>query len=547
MELKGLILRVGFLSIVCVGAFDQLTTSDLPQDVVECIDRTINTRDGRLTNITTDEAHLQCLQIFFWKFGGNEWSATNVTEDDTAYINSLIRSFISRSRQKRQSPGPETGIRIRREYRMLSDAARNAYHAAVNALKSSGQYNRYANIHRAATRSAHGGPNFLGWHRVYLALYEEALRRINSNVALPYWDSSLDFHMNRPDDSIIWSAAFLGNGDGFVRTGPFAGWRTSTDRRLTRNVGRRSRLISKPVINDILTRCRMSQISVPTAARRYDLETHHGGPHNWVGGQMMSLLTSADDPVFFMHHAFVDYIWELFRLHQVVNCSVDPSTDYPRTTGLHAPNRRMVRLPPYRNVDGIRLYWTELWYRYEYSPTCSSERPTCRSPYLRCDRRNWRCISETRLRRFVETPLSVGFAAIAANVGMSFAAANGLRSQTEESREIETTQMFQAPPPDPRNRPLFTVNSRKRRQAVQLNNVNNVADVGSVVSALLQAVLNSPQNNVSNNGNVSIASNVPGDEIFEPRHEYEGFGGNKVFNGGEPMPLLPVPYYNNGT
>lgn len=30
----------------------------------------------------------------------------------------------------------------------------------------------FANLHQGIiTNSAHGGPNFLGWHRVYLALY----------------------------------------------------------------------------------------------------------------------------------------------------------------------------------------------------------------------------------------------------------------------------------------------------------------------------------------------------------------------------------------
>ncbi|KAL4234835.1 hypothetical protein ACF0H5_006476 [Mactra antiquata] len=357
--------------------------------------------------------------------------------------------YVHQRRQKRATgtaeKSPETGFRIRREYRMLSDAERFDYHAAVNELKRSGRYDSFANIHRGRNvDSAHGGPNFLGWHRVYIALYEDALRLTDPNVILPYWDSSIDFHMANPVDSIIWTASFLGNGDGFVRTGPFANWNTPTGR-LARNVGGSSRLISKQVIDDILTRCRMSEISMPTAIPRYNLERHHGGPHNWIGGHMRTSDTAAHDPVFFMHHAFIDYIWELFRLHQVEDCRVDPTTDYPRAIGLHAPKRTMAGFSDFRNIDGIRGYWTQTWYRYEYTPECSQTQRSCGSPYLRCDVRNQRCISAVR----TSPRVSVGFAIFARNNGMDPETANDFRARSESSR-VNSGRVFLAPPADPR-------------------------------------------------------------------------------------------------
>ena len=35
--------------------------------------------------------------------------------------------------------------------------------------------------------------------------------------------------------------------------------------------------------------------------------------HVFVGGDMERLDTAAYDVIFFLHHAFVDYIWEMFR------------------------------------------------------------------------------------------------------------------------------------------------------------------------------------------------------------------------------------------
>lgn len=40
----------------------------------------------------------------------------------------------------------------------------------------------------------------------------------------------------------------------------------------------------------------------------------HGLSHAWVGGYMYVLRVSPNDPAFYLHHAFIDYLWERFRI-----------------------------------------------------------------------------------------------------------------------------------------------------------------------------------------------------------------------------------------
>ena len=275
---------------------------------------------------------------------------------------------------------------------------------------------------------------------------EEALRRVNPSVSLPYWDSSLDFELANPADSLIWTMDFLGNGDGFVNTGPFSNWQTPSGP-LTRNIGGASRLISKDVINTIQTRCLTREISEPTAQPMYNLELAHGGPHVWVGGQMAGLNTAAHDPVFFLHHSFIDYLWEMFRMRQDRECMVNPETDYPPTMGQHASERPMDGFPQFMAVEGYLSFWTRLWYNYEESPWCAWWRPFCRSPYLRCDVRQQRCVAVAR-RTAAVGGVAAG-RAFGAGLRTDARVASAARGRAQESL-INVGPRFRAPPSDGR-------------------------------------------------------------------------------------------------
>ncbi|XP_052087693.1 uncharacterized protein LOC127724684 [Mytilus californianus] len=175
----------------------------------------------------------------------------------------------------------------------------------------------------------------------------------------------------------------MGEHRGVVSSGPFRLWRQRNGAFLERNGGASGSMISPRGIRNVLSRRRNIDILSPWANDRFDLENYHDAVHVWVGGSMLGVNTAPSDPVFFLHHCFIDYVWEQFRQRQ----TVDPESDYPFDQSAppsHAPNRIMDNLESRkRNIEGYSNDYTDQYYRYESSPrTCRQCRN--RFPYLKC-------------------------------------------------------------------------------------------------------------------------------------------------------------------
>ncbi|KAH9507498.1 hypothetical protein Btru_051300 [Bulinus truncatus] len=322
------------------------------------------------------------------------------------YLKELYNKGITETtRGKRQTISPC----VRKEYRMLTLDERRRYHNAVNAVKRDtsikpNKYNAIASIHTGKNNLiAHGGAGFLGWHRIYLLIYETALRQVDPSVCLPYWDSTLDRQLKDPLQSSLWSPDFLGTPRGPVVNGPFANWRLPSGGQLIRNVAVDGDLLSTGVVNDILSRNSYDEILTSDPANViYNIEEQHGTVHVFVGGAMTRLDTTAFDPVFFMHHAFIDYIFERFR-QRLRSRGVNPAT-YPRVkaTDGHAPNAP-TGLSTLTQADG---YSEKLAHRvtYEQVPTCSSKSTACGNRFLVCQQSSGMCIPATRSMTRKSTP-----------------------------------------------------------------------------------------------------------------------------------------------
>lgn len=130
-------------------------------------------------------------------------------------------------------------------------------------------------------------------------------------------------------------------------------------------------------------------------------ELTHGLVHVWVGGYMLDVPVSTNDPVFFFHHAFVDYVWERFR--QMRQTAQQRVSEWPQMeqlcSGYHELDAPMAPFAGLKNRDGLSEAYLEKWYGYADSPSeCSKEIPDCQSPALWChvDGPKGRCKAKIR-------------------------------------------------------------------------------------------------------------------------------------------------------
>ncbi|KAK9681150.1 hypothetical protein K7432_015733 [Basidiobolus ranarum] len=199
-------------------------------------------------------------------------------------------------------------IHTRKEIRELSTASRFRFIRAINQLKRNGEYDRITRSHNEEYPYFHRTALFFPWHRLYIRRFEQALQRINSDIALPYWDWTKD--ADSPADSPVFTW-FGGDGrwkDGCVTSGPFAGWVVSTPNRhclkRTFNWEDSKDLYSTPEdINEINDSARSYH-----ELRSLFEGQPHGGIHHFIGGDMDETWSS-NDPLFWIHHAYVDKVW----------------------------------------------------------------------------------------------------------------------------------------------------------------------------------------------------------------------------------------------
>ncbi|MGX5207293.1 tyrosinase family protein [Streptomyces violaceus] len=195
--------------------------------------------------------------------------------------------------------------------------------------------------------AAHRGPVFLPWHRFMLNLLEAHLQRVldDAGFGLPYWDWSIDGSLPAPETALIWKPDFMGGTGDPVADGPFAfkpgdpnGFRVRLEappgvnlRQTNRGLRRKFRSGSPTLPNALDVGAAFNTQSAPLGDP--DLATYdfapwlhnsrgfrsrlegftgtglHNQVHRWIGGDMAPA-SSPNDPVFFLHHANVDRLWE---------------------------------------------------------------------------------------------------------------------------------------------------------------------------------------------------------------------------------------------
>ncbi|MDG4860198.1 tyrosinase family protein [Streptomyces sp. T-3] len=232
-------------------------------------------------------------------------------------------------------------MHVRKNCKDLTAGERKRFVDAVLEVKRKGVYDEYVRTHahyfvadgEGGKRFGHMGPSFLPWHRAMLISFENELRKVDDQVTLPYWDWTAD----QSATGLPWTADFLGGngrtGDFQVTEGRFAHrlgqWdinvQVTNDPFLMRNFGGWNdgvTLPDKADLEEALSDPRYDSYpydsTATTAGFRNKLEGWtvgadvgwklHNRVHAWVGGQMTGG-SSPNDPVFWLHHCFIDLIW----------------------------------------------------------------------------------------------------------------------------------------------------------------------------------------------------------------------------------------------
>jgi tyrosinase len=221
---------------------------------------------------------------------------------------------------------------------------------------------------------------------------------------MPYWDSTVDAEMPNPRDSSLWTVDLMGAGDGNVTDGPFSGWSQSQlpnfpsvihQGGLFRAVGAAQGVVmmNKDHLKVIFSFPRMQLLTF--CVDPY-FDTVHASTHIYLGGLMSDPATSPGEPLFYLFHAFVDWIWEAWRKKN----HPDPK-DREQDIALPCPYQPF-DLPdsplfPFDRIvrDGYSNIYPDEFWNFQEPPEC--ENSCWNSPYMVCLPVRKRCMAMIRV------------------------------------------------------------------------------------------------------------------------------------------------------
>ncbi|MFI8287580.1 tyrosinase family protein [Streptomyces sp. NPDC085614] len=267
---------------------------------------------------------------------------------------------------------------VRKNQATLDADEKRRFVNALLELKRSGRYDTFVTTHNAfimsdtdsGDRVGHRSPSFLPWHRRFLIEFEQALQSVDATVNLPYWDWTAD----RTSRSSLWAPDFLGGTgrarDGQVTDGAFArtGNRWTINVRvdgrdfLRRDLGAGGRqLPTRAEVDSVLAM--ETYDTAPWNSSSDGFRNHlegwrgvnlHNRVHVWVGGQMGTGV-SPNDPVFWLHHAFIDKLWADWQARHPRSTYL-PAAGTPNVVDLGDTMRPWNDVTPADMLDHTRHY-----------------------------------------------------------------------------------------------------------------------------------------------------------------------------------------------
>ena len=204
----------------------------------------------------------------------------------------------------------------------------------------------------------HWNFKFHPWHRAHMLNYEDALRAVDPDVAIPYWDWTKHPTGNR------FPVAFENDADPVEahygeRIDPSDLAVLFNDRRRTASSGAP---YTWRFILDIL-KARNNGFFGDMANHGPLENPPHDDMHGFIGGDLVRTSTAADDPIFWSFHTFIDLLW--WHRQSLVTGETHPAP-------LEALNG-MERQTAFRSDAPVQVDETlgdirDLGYDYEFTP-----------------------------------------------------------------------------------------------------------------------------------------------------------------------------------
>jgi len=173
----------------------------------------------------------------------------------------------------------------------------------------------------------HHDPYFVAWHRLFIVNFEVYLGSAfgDSSIAVPYWDWTE--MTNTPsglptlvEHYLNWKKSHIKGEVGKITH---------------RNPGNN---FKKPANIETLKSQVQTAYCISKTYNKYNTQTQipHDAVHNWLGGSMPRTSVASYDPIFYLHHSFVDqqyaYWQELQNLRdkpQLGQSPMDPNREMP--------------------------------------------------------------------------------------------------------------------------------------------------------------------------------------------------------------------------
>lgn len=227
------------------------------------------------------------------------------------------------------SSGDCTNPSVRVEWRRMTDQQRDNFVNAVKCLLAvpsggaeyTGSRSRYedlVSVHQKASPNIHMNPQFYPWHRYFLAKFEQMIREECAYVdPFPWWDETQDsgnfaaspvfgdrwFGAAPSPVACITNGAFANQ---IVHIGPND---QISDQCLHRGIDEAA---TRETNGDFVRFCN-SHAGFNDMVQCAESGPHAFG-HNGIGGLMSDVAASPGDPLFFLHHAFIDRNWRAWQV-----------------------------------------------------------------------------------------------------------------------------------------------------------------------------------------------------------------------------------------